>query len=69
MATYKTGQDILNASLGDYHQQGFRLYACARGMLALNYKDEPIRTFSLTGATIIAIREACQEYLKTGRAW
>lgn len=67
MATYKTGQDILNASLGDYHQQGFRLYACSRDILALDYKDKPVKILSSTGATIVAIRETCQEYLNTGR--
>lgn len=62
------GQDILDAALGDYKQQGFRLYACDREVLALDYKDKALRTFSNV-ATIVSIQKACQLYLNTGRAW
>lgn len=63
------GQDILDAALGKYKRQGFKLYSCQRDVLALDYEDKPLCTFNSVGATIVKVREACQRYLNTGRAW
>jgi len=54
-----------------YRDMGFRLYELDDHILALDKDDEPIAQFSATGITNAneQVNEACEKFLKTGRAW
>jgi len=58
-------QSILNAALGEYQSEGFRLVENGDHFLYLYYRDEWIGVLSQGGATIPVIRETCREYLET----
>jgi len=66
MAEYKNAQSILNAALGDYQQQGFRLVEPDDHTLVLYHDDYRVCTFSASGADIPTIRAACDIYLRFG---
>lgn len=66
----KLMEQTLKASLkAEYQEMGFKVYQLDDHILALDYRDEAIATFSVTGATVVSINEACEKYLNTGRAW
>ena len=58
-------QSILNAALGDYQSEGFRLMELDDHILRLYHQDNPVGVLSQGGATIPAIRKACREYLES----
>ena len=58
-------QSILNAALGKYHSNGFRLTELDDHCLMLYYRDELVGAISQGQATISVIHEACHEHLET----
>ena len=68
MATYdrESGfQSILNAALGDYRAQGFRLHEQDDHTISLAHDGEQVAVFSQSGATIIAIHRECSSHIAT----
>ena len=63
MAEYTGFQSLLNEALGEYKDAGFRLTEPDDHTLSLYYHDKLVVPFSQTGATIEAIRRACQAHL------
>ena len=57
-------QSILDAALGDYHAQGFRLLEPDGHTLTLWYQNEQIAVFGCQAALIPSIHNACQEHLE-----
>ena len=58
-------QSILNAALGEYQAQGFRL-AVKGQETTLFHNDEEVKIFEEHDLTIIKVHRACMEYLKGG---
>jgi len=63
MAQYKSKEDILSASLGDYAGLGFRLNEPDDDILELLYLGKVIALYNQARVTIPIIREGCQNYL------
>ena len=60
---YTGKQSILNTTLGEYMDKGFRLVEIDDHVLRLYYQDEPIAMFSQLGATVASIQDECQRCL------
>ena len=58
-------QSILNAALGEYQSQGFRLTELDDSSLMLYFRDEIVGVLHEGNANISAIRRACQEHMET----
>lgn len=63
MAEYLGYQSVLNAALGEYHSEGFRLEEPDTHILELYYKDSLVARFLQSRATIPALRQTCGDYL------
>ena len=59
---YNSMQSILDASLGEWAEQGFRLQEIADDELVLWHGNSHVATFYQTRATISLIQDACQGY-------
>jgi len=59
---------ILNAALGEYQAKGFRLVEPDDHTLILFHQDEQVAVFSLGGALIPSIHQACEEYFEKAGA-
>ena len=60
---YTGKQSILNVTLGEYMDKGFRLVEIDDHVLRLYYRDEPVAMFSQSGATVASIRDECEKIL------
>lgn len=65
MAGYIGLQSVLDAALGEYRLEGFCLREFDDHLLMLSYRGEPVGVLSQSGATILAIQEACREHLES----
>ena len=57
-------KEVLAACLGDYDHIGFKLSELDDHLLELSFMGRRVALFSSTGATVAAVRQACQEYLR-----
>ncbi len=57
-------KEELTARLGDYYHIGFTLSEVDDHFLELHFMGQHVGYFGNTSATIEAIRQSCQEYLK-----
>ena len=69
MSQYTGLQSILNAALGGYQQQGFRLVEEGDHFLYLYFKDELVGVLIQGGTTIPTIHGACREYLENHKGY
>lgn len=64
MAIYDGLQSILNAALGKYQSEGFRLVEDSDHFLLLYYQDSLLDVFNQDRVTVPTIHEACRGYLE-----
>ena len=68
MAKYNGTQSLLDASLGEYAEQGFSLVEPDDDSLELYFKDHRIAVFN-KNVTIPIIQEGCRNYLNSISRW
>ena len=65
MAVYLGVQSILNAALGEYHVQGFRLTAPDDHVLVLHHNDQRVAVFSQGTCNLIPLLQTtCEVWLR-----
>lgn len=64
MAKYTNKQSILDETLGDFKDYGFKLVEPDDHFTELYFKDKKLATYNQNKVTIYNIRASCGRYLK-----